>query len=45
MKRTKSSDEMHEGNWFYMLVWLGMLVVAAVFIFFIDRVIDFVLRR
>jgi len=41
----KDDSEMHEGNWFYMLVWVGMLVVAAAFILFIDRVIDFVLKR
>jgi uncharacterized membrane protein len=44
MKRTDDSG-MNESNWFYMIVWLGMLLVLAVFILFIDRVIDFVLRR
>lgn len=41
----KDDSEVHEGNWFYIGAWAGMLIVAAIFIFFIDKVIDFVLRR
>jgi uncharacterized membrane protein len=41
----KDDSEMHEGNVFYMVVAIGMLLVLAIFILFIDRVIDFVLRR
>ena len=28
MKRTKDS-EMSEGNWFYLLAWVAMILVAA----------------
>jgi uncharacterized membrane protein len=41
----KDDSEMHEGNVFYMVAAIGMLLVLAIFIFFADRVIDFVLRR
>lgn len=39
MKRTESSDEMHDSNWFFMIVWLGMILAWAVFIYIIDKVI------
>jgi hypothetical protein len=41
----KDDSEMHEGNWFYMLACVGMLLVWAIIILVVDRVIDFVLRR
>ena len=41
----KDDSEMHEGNWFYMLAWLGMLLGWAIIILVIDKVIDFVMKR
>jgi hypothetical protein len=43
MKRTDNS-EMNEGNAFYMIVWLGMLIAFYVFLFCIEWVINMVKR-